>query len=260
MSMGNAILFDCDGVLADTERYGHLVAFNRMWQALGVPWQWSDEQYQQKVLIGGGKERMRSLFRDDDFCAVYTPPADPAEQDALIAQWHQRKTAEYKAIINAGDVPPRPGIRRLILAALDAGWTCAMCSTSAVESVQAVLEAAVGADNAKRFAGIFAGDMVPAKKPAPDVYQLAVDKLQLNPANTLVVEDSRNGLLAATAAGLRCLVTVSSYTRHEDCSEAALVLSCLGDDSEPAEVLANPRNAPLTGGQVDLGTLEKLLS
>lgn len=234
-----ALLFDCDGVLADTERDGHLPAFNLMFDELGVPAHWSEDDYAEKLRIGGGKERMASLFAEPGFPERAGVPDDPQARTDLLARWHRTKTAHFKQLVADGKIPPRSGVHRVVNEALDRGWTVAVCSTSAEESVRAVAERAAGADAVSKIS-FFCGDVVPAKKPAPDVYLLAVEELGLDPADTLVVEDSRNGLLAATAAGLRCLVTVSSYTREERFDEAVLVVSELGDPGgAPIEVLAN---------------------
>lgn len=234
-----ALLFDCDGVLADTERHGHLPAFNRTFTENDVPVRWSEEDYAEKLRIGGGKERMASLFADPDLVARAGIPADEGARTDLLARWHRTKTAHFKQLVADGEIPPRSGIARIIPEALAAGWTVAVCSTSAEESVRAVLERAVGPETAERIP-VLAGDVVPAKKPDPAIYLLAVERLGLDPADTLVVEDSRNGLLAATGAGLRCVVTVNGYTRDEDSSEAVLVVSELGDpDRPPIEVLAD---------------------
>lgn len=239
MSTPPALLFDCDGVLADTERYGHLPAFNATFEQFGLPVRWSEDDYGQKLLIGGGKERMASLFADPAFVAAAGIPSDDAARKDLLASWHRAKTAHFTEMVSGGKIPPRPGIARIIPAALEAGWTVAVCSTSAVPSVRAVLEHAVGSVTADRVP-LFAGDMVHKKKPDPAVYLLALEQLHLDPGRTLVFEDSRNGLLAATAAGLRCLVTVNGYTRAELFDEALLVVSDLGDPAAaPIEVLAN---------------------
>ena len=195
-----ALLFDCDGVLADTERYGHLPAFNLMFDEFGVPAHWSEDDYAEKLKIGGGKERMASMFADPSFVQKAGIPADDAGRKELLAGWHKSKTAHFKQLVADGKIPPRSGIHRIVNGALDAGWTVAVCSTSAEESVRAVFERAAGTDAVGKVA-FFCGDIVPAKKPAPDVYLLAVEKLGLGKSDTLVVEDSRNGLLAATAAG-----------------------------------------------------------
>ena len=258
--MTRALLFDCDGVLADTERDGHLVAFNRMWREQGVDYQWSLEQYAEKVKIGGGKERMASLGRDADFRAVYDVPADDEEWWRVVAGWHKRKSDIYKELIATGALPGRPGVKRLADEAHAAGWQLAVCSTSSLSSVQAVVDHVMGADTAAKFAGVFAGDMARAKKPDPAIYLLALDKLGLAPVDCVVVEDSRNGLLAATAAQLACVVTVNGLTQNEDFREAALVVSSLGDpDGEQTVVLAN-RTAARPQGYVTVSDLEMVLA
>ena len=248
-----ALIFDCDGVLADTERDGHRPAFNETFAEVGLPVHWSEEEYGEKLKIGGGKERMASLLTDE-FVRANGLPADAEGQKELLADWHKRKTARYKAMVLAGQLPGRPGIARIVDEAVGAGWTLAVASTSAEESVRAVLEHAVGEGNAARFA-VFAGDIVPAKKPDPAIYMLALERLSLEPRDAIVIEDSRNGLLAAVGAGLRCVVTVSSYTAEEDMSEAVLVVSSLGDPGEPARVLAN-RGGAEPGELVTLADLD----
>jgi HAD superfamily hydrolase (TIGR01509 family) len=241
-----ALIFDCDGVLADTERDGHRPAFNQAFAEAGLPWTWSEEEYGERLKIGGGKERIASMFPDPD-----------AEAER-IAALHKRKTAIYKEIVRSGRLPGRPGVARVVSEALDAGWTLAVASTSAEESVRAVLEHVVGAETAARFA-VFAGDVVPAKKPDPAIYRLALDELGVAPADAIVVEDSRNGLLAAVGAGLRCVVTLSSYTTGEDMREAVLVVTSLGDPGTPARVVAN-ESAARPGDQVTIADLEACLT
>jgi HAD superfamily hydrolase (TIGR01509 family) len=239
--MKKALIFDCDGVLGDTERFGHLVAFNRMWNELGVPWQWSEEEYGRKLLIGGGKERMASLFSEQAFLKAW--PDAPVGEEArkeTIAAWHKRKTEIYKEIINSGLIPARSGIRRICEEALAQGWLLAVASTSALEAVNAVLAHAAGVATAARFSAVLAGDVVKAKKPAPDIYNLAAHTLGVAPESCVVIEDSSNGVAAAHWAGMRSVVTVSSYTRDEDFAHASIVLTCLGDlDGEKCEVLQN---------------------
>ncbi|HST64200.1 MAG TPA: HAD-IA family hydrolase [Mycobacteriales bacterium] len=255
--MTTTLIFDCDGVLADTERYGHLPAFNQTFEEFGLPVRWSEEDYAQKVLIGGGKERMRSLLTPE-FVAEAGLPADEAGQTEAVAAWHRRKTEIYTAMVEAGKLPGRPGVRRIIAAATEAGWRLAVASTSAEPSVRAVLSHVAGPELAAGFA-VFAGDIVPAKKPAPDIYQLAVRELGADPHATVVVEDSRNGYLAATGARLPALITVNDYTRDEDFSGAALVVTSLGDPGEPARVLVNHTTAE-PGGLVELTDLEACMA
>ena len=240
-----ALIFDCDGVLADTERDGHRPAFNQAFAEAGMDVVWDEQEYARRLKIGGGKERIASLFDD------------PGAERERIAALHKRKTAIYKAFVHEGRLPPRPGIARIVGEAHAQGWQLAVASTSAEESVRAVLEHAVGPAMAANFA-VFAGDVVPAKKPDPGIYLLAMDELGVTPADAIVVEDSRNGLLAAVGAGLRCVVTLSSYTADEDMTEAALVVTNLGDPGEPARVVAN-RSAARPDHQVTIADLDTVL-
>jgi dihydroxyacetone kinase phosphoprotein-dependent L subunit len=254
--VASALILDCDGVIADTERYGHLVAFNQTFEEFGLPVRWSVAEYREKVLIGGGKERMASLLTPA-FIAAAGLPAGPEGQQAAVAAWHRRKTEVYLDLVAAGAVPPRPGIARLVAAALESRWLVAVASTSAQASVKATLESAVGADLA-RAVRVFAGDIVPRKKPAPDIYALALRELGVAAVEAVVVEDSRNGLLAATGAGIACLVTVNDFTAGEDFTEAAMVVSSLGDPGDsPIAVLAN-RSRATPGEWITLADLDSM--
>jgi HAD superfamily hydrolase (TIGR01509 family) len=250
-------VLDCDGVLADTERYGHLVAFNQMFAEFGLPVHWSVAEYQRKLHIGGGKERLASLLTPEFIAAARLSP-DAAEQQAAISAWHRRKTEIYTELVATGAVPPRPGIARIVKAALTSGWQVAVASTSAETSVRATLSRAVGADQAAAVA-VFAGDIVPRKKPAPDIYLLALDRLGVTADGVVVIEDSRNGLVAATAAGLTCVITVNDFTAGEDFSEAALVVSSLGDPGgEAISVLVN-RSQARPGDCITLADLDRIM-
>jgi HAD superfamily hydrolase (TIGR01509 family) len=195
-----------------------------------------------------------------DFVAANGLPADAAGQTELLAAWHKRKTAIYTDMVAQGVLPTRPGITRIIAEAQDDGWEVAVASTSAEPSVRAILERAAGPDRAARFDVVLAGDVVAHKKPAPDIYVLALERLGVRPADALVIEDSRNGLLAAVAAGLRCVMTVNGYTEQEDNSEAILVVSSLGDpDGERTRVIAN-RGSATPGNYITLADLERCLA
>ncbi|BEP15345.1 HAD family hydrolase [Acidothermaceae bacterium B102] len=251
------LIFDCDGVLADTERYGHLPAFNQTFVEFGLPVQWSEEEYGRRLAIGGGKERMASLLTPELVASAGLPESADDQRD-LVAQWHRRKTEIYTAMVAEGRMPGRPGVRRLVEEARVAGWRLAVASTSAEPSVRAVLEHVVGVDAVADFV-VLAGDVVPYKKPAPDIYLLARERIDLPACDLVVVEDSRNGLVAAHAAGLQCLVTVNGYTRDEDFGEAAMVVSSLGDpDGEQTTVLANDASVKV-GGWITVETLTDLL-
>jgi HAD superfamily hydrolase (TIGR01509 family) len=253
------LIFDCDGVLGDTEQHGHLPAFNQMWSELGVPWKWTVEEYGRKLKIGGGKERMSSLFADPDFLAVYTPPAGEQERKEMVAQWHKRKSAIYQELIHSGRIPPRSGVKRISEESIAKGWLLAVASTSAPDSVEAVLRRAMGDETAAKFL-LLGGDVVKRKKPAPDIYQLAAEKLGVAASDCVVVEDSSNGVEAAAAASMKCVVTVSGYTRDEDFSKASIVLSCLGDPGgERCQVLVN-RSAAAPAAWFTVDDLEAVLA
>lgn len=255
----STLIFDCDGVLADTERYAHLPAFNATFREFGLSLQWSEEEYGRKLQTAGGKERMASELTPD-FVRANGLPTDPAELAAEVAKWHKRKTQIYTDLVDGGKIPPRPGVSRIIREAQDAGWKLAVASTSAEPSVRAILRNAAGPERADRFDLVLAGDVVAHKKPAPDIYLLAVEKLGVDPNEVLVIEDSRNGLEAAHAAGLRCLITVNGYTAKEDFSEAILVVSSLGEPGqEQTTVIAN-RTTAGPGAWVSLADLEACLA
>lgn len=242
------LLFDCDGVLADTERDGHRVAFNKMFQEMGVAITWDDATYAELLLVGGGKERMLHYLTPERAAALGIG-GDDAERAEIVAKWHVAKSRIFRELVAEGAIPPRPGVARLINQALQDGWGVAVASTSAQESVEAVLASVVGADVAVSVP-VFAGDVVARKKPAPDIYLHAVEEMGADPANTVVVEDSDVGCRAAVAAGLPVLVTVSEYTSQQDFAGAAIVAAGLGEPGAPARILADPLGLTGTGGLV----------
>lgn len=238
-----ALILDCDGVLAETERDGHLPAFNQTFREFGLPLEWSEDEYGEKLKIGGGKERMASSLTPE--ILVQQGAGDDAGRTDLLRRLHARKTELFQERVKAGLLPTRPGIRRTIMAALERGWTVAVASTSAEPSVRAVLEHAVGTEAAGRC-HVFAGDIVDRKKPAPDIYLKVLRDLELEPEHCIVIEDSGIGCRAAVEAGLTTVVTTSHYTHDDDFSGAARVLDDLGDDTGD-------------GRQVLLADLETLL-
>lgn len=254
-----ALIFDCDGVLADTEQFGHMAAFNQLFEEEGLPLHWSIADYAEKVKIGGGKERLKSVLTPE-FVAEAGLPQDADEQAEMVARWHKRKTQIYTDLVDAGVMPGRPGIKRIVEQARAADWDLAVASTSAEPSVRAVLKYAVGEELASHFS-VFAGDVVPAKKPAPDIYLLALHEMGVSPDDVIVVEDSENGMRAAVAANLPTVVTVSTFTVNEDFAPASLVVSHLGDPTpgERTEVLQNPLNVEVTDW-VTLANLEYIIA
>lgn len=231
MSM-QALIFDCDGVLVDTERDGHRVAFNETFRQLGWPVEWSVERYGELLTTAGGKERTRRHFDETGW------PFPESERDAQIARSHKVKTDLFMKLIESGKLPLRPGISRIVDEAIAAGLKIAVCSTSNERAVQAVVDVMLGKERAKHIT-VFAGDVVAKKKPDPAIYLLAAQTLKLDAAKCVVIEDSNNGLRAAKAAGMKCLVTVSSYTGEEDFKIADRVVPDLGDAPGHAISISN---------------------
>jgi HAD superfamily hydrolase (TIGR01509 family) len=223
--MLKAIIFDCDGVLVDTERDGHRVAFNRAFAASGLDVEWGVKLYGELLHVAGGKERMRRYFDGAGY------PEGVGDLDAFIAEMHKLKTELFMEIIEAGELPLRPGVTRLIDQAAAAGALLAICTTSNERAVNMVAEKLLGPRRKARFAQILAGDVVDRKKPDPRIYELAAERLAVSPADCVVIEDSRNGLLAAKGAGMHCVITTSSYTADEDFSEADAVFDELGGEN-----------------------------
>ena len=227
-----ALLFDVDGTLADTERHGHRVAFNRAFQDAGLDWNWTEDLYEQLLSITGGRERIRYYIEK----YLQNSPVSP-DDAKTIATLHQAKTRHYLDMLDKGTIPLRRGVRTLLEEARSAGLHLAIATTTTPENVTGLLENTLGKEAPGWFSVIAAGDSVPAKKPAPDIYQLALQKLGIEAGNGMAFEDSRNGLLAAQGAGLATIITVNGYTRHEDFSGAAVVLDSMGTPQMPFNVL-----------------------
>lgn len=221
--MLKALVFDCDGVLADTERDGHRVAFNRAFARQGLDVEWDVELYGELLKIAGGKERMRRYFDDHGW------PDGVADRDAYILELHKLKTAIYMEIVEGGQLPVRPGVCRLVDEAIGDGMLLAVCSTSNERAVNAVVDTLLGPERKAQFEVILAGDVVSKKKPDPEIYNLACKRLKVDPLECLVVEDSRNGLQAARAAGMHCLITTNGYTEAEVFAGALSVVPELSD-------------------------------
>lgn len=242
MSQLEALIFDVDGTLADTERDGHLVAFNMAFEEAGLDWHWSVELYGKLLAVTGGKERIRYYLNDfypDERGEDFSNPA-PSDDgfDEFVAGLHAAKTRFYTQLMADGAVPLRPGVTRLMQEARDANLRLAIATTTTPANVTALLTHTLGADSIDWFEVIAAGDIVPAKKPAPDIYVYAMEQMNLKPEQCMAFEDSHNGLLSSHGADLKTIVTINDYTRDHDFSDAVLVLSDFGEPEQAMTVLS----------------------
>lgn len=217
-----AIFFDQDGVIIDTERDGHRVAFNETFIHYGYDFNWDVDYYHELLQVSGGKERMRHHLHTKGFGV----DVKPEEEDELIKDMHKYKTATFVELIESGKLPLRPGVKRFMQEAMDAGLTLGVCTTANIKSARAI---AYDILKDIKFEFVLAGDMVSKKKPDPEIYNLALEKTGLKPREVVVIEDSRNGVLAAEAAGLHIVATTNVYTEKEDLSDADIIVTCLGD-------------------------------
>ncbi|QBQ54915.1 HAD family hydrolase [Nitrosococcus wardiae] len=227
------LIFDLDGTLAETERDGHRVAFNRAFAEIGVDWHWDVALYGKLLAITGGKERIRYYL--DHYQQDFRPPM---ALDKFIAELHQTKTRYYVELLEEQEIPLRPGVLRLLTLAREKGLQLAIATTTTPENVMALLRTSIGSHALDWFDCIAAGDVVRTKKPAPDIYDYCLQQLQREPAQCLAFEDSANGVRAAVDAGIKVVVTVNDYTRDEDFTGAALVLDHLGEPDQPCTVLS----------------------
>ncbi|MCF6189618.1 MAG: HAD family hydrolase [Cocleimonas sp.] len=236
MSKLEALIFDVDGTLADTERDGHRVAFNQAFDEAGLDWDWTVELYGELLQVTGGKERIRLYVEKflKDFELDEELFKDLAE---FAARLHKRKTHFYLELLQSGAIPLRPGVERLINEAREAGLRLAISTTTTPANVTYLLSATLGKESIDWFEVIAAGDIVPAKKPAPDIYTWAMEQMNIKPENCLAFEDSLNGVKSSLAANLKTLITVNGYTKDDDFSGAVLVLDQYGEPNAPFKVL-----------------------
>ena len=214
-----ALIFDVDGTLAETEE-AHRAAFNATFKVWGLDWNWSVDDYRILLKTTGGKERMRA--HQDTL-----PTGARRLSDDEIAKLHVEKTAAYGAILAAGQLELREGVADLITAARARGLKVAVATTTNTPNVEALCQCCWGKPALEVFDHVAAGDMVAQKKPAPDVFLLALEQLGLPPAACIAFEDSRNGVLSALGAKLPVLVTPSAYTDRDDFSDANWVIPTL---------------------------------
>ncbi|NGY06155.1 HAD-IA family hydrolase [Solimonas terrae] len=232
-----AVLFDVDGTLADTEALGHRPAYNRAFRNLGLDFRWGPKLYRKLLKQPGGRERIKHYLQH------YQPElgAEAAEVDqnldAWVAKVHTLKSHYFKRYMRHGRVPLRPGIARIMREARSSGIRLAIVTNASLKTLRPVLKYSMGPELAAEVEIIASGEEVQRKKPAPDLYQLAMRRLNLDASECVALEDSEMGLRAATAAGLSAVVTINRDTLEQDFSDAALVVSSLGEPGAPTRVL-----------------------
>lgn len=229
MSELKALIFDVDGTIAETEKDGHRVAFNRAFATTGLDWHWNVDFYGELLAISGGKERIRFYIEK------YHPEiAQNRDVSSLVKDLHLAKNEFFRQLLEQGEIPLRLGVKRLITAAKEREIRLAIATTSALPNAMAIIQKFFVPE---WFEIIAAGDIVPAKKPAGDIYNYVLQQMNLEPHECMVIEDSSHGLQAATTAGLKTIVTVNDYTKEQDFSDAVLVLNHLGEPENPFQVL-----------------------
>ncbi len=226
-----ALIFDVDGTLANTERDGHLVAFNSAFKELDLDWVWSNELYHKLLEVTGGQLRIKHYVNH------YLPTFKTADLDAFALTVHQLKTKIYVAMVNEGAIPLRPGVVRLFQEARVAGLRLAIATTTTPANVVALISNTLGEAALDWFEVIGAGDVVPNLKPAGDIYHYVLAQMNLQAAECIAFEDSHNGIVSTTRAKIKTVVTVNEYTKTHDFAGAMVVLNNLGEPEQPFEMI-----------------------
>jgi len=236
MGQLTTLLFDVDGTLAETEEI-HRQSFNSAFKQAGLGWHWSAERYGELLAVTGGKERIKHYI--DKYAPEFEQPDNLSQ---YIADLHASKTEHYTRTVAEGKVPLRPGVRRLLNEARQAGMRLGIATTTTPANVTVLLEKSLAQDSLQWFEVIAAGGVVPAKKPAPDIYLYAMQHMGVEPDECLAIEDSENGLISAQQAGLKTLVAVSQYTHDHDFTNAELVVDHLGEPDNPSHAIQGSMN------------------
>ncbi len=246
MSELASVIFDLDGTLADSERHGHRVAFNRAFEEFDLPDRWDEEHYGRLLKIAGGKERLKRHFGDRG--------VSEAELDELVPALHAKKNEAFVDLVGEGRIPARPGAVRIVDELGDSGVRLAIATTGTPEWVRPLLDELF---EEGRFEVILTAEEVPDKKPDPAVFEVALKHLDVSPDEVLVIEDSAKGLQAAKAIDLACIVVVNDYTKDEDFEGADLVVDGFGEPDTPGREISNPHSVPWNG-MLDLAVVREV--
>ena len=243
-----AVVFDVDGTLVDSERHGHRVAFNEAFEAFDLPYRWDEREYGELLRITGGQNRLHAYLRDQGM-----PEQD---RDEMVPQLHKRKTEILSALVEEGRIEVRPGVSRLLEELAGAGCRLAVATTGSRGWVEGLLRQLL---EGVEFEAVVTGDEVENRKPDPEAFTGVLDRLGVTAADAVVVEDSAEGLDAAVAAGLACVVVVNGYTEDHDLDAAELVLDGFGEPEAPAGVVADRVDSGCDG-VLDLDVLARVLA
>lgn len=228
-----AVVFDVDGTLAETERHGHRVAFNKAFAQEGYPYSWSDELYRELVKTTGGDRRIARYLREYQ-------ELEPEEAQEIAKKLHPIKTQLFIETVKAGEIPGRLGMARYIKSLQEAGLRTAVATTGTTGWVHPLVQHLAEDGGFEPFEVIVTGNEVANLKPAPDLFQLALERLGVAPEDVVMVEDSRNGVRSAMATGGACLAVKGEYAHAEDLEGADLIVDSYGAESAPLQVLGNP--------------------
>ncbi len=239
-----ALLFDLDGTLADTERLGHRPAYNRAFRKLGLSFRWGPKLYRKLLRKAGGQERLLHYLERYEPELGEHRGAVEADPRGWTQQVHALKSRYFRRLVRHGRVPLRPGVARLMTEARGAGLRLAIVTSASRATLKPILRHSLGAELVEQFDVLVCGEDVPHKKPAPDLYLLALARLDLAPRECVAIEDSEMGVAAAVAAGIATIVTTNANTAHEDFDQAQLVVDTLGEPDAPATVLQGQLDAP----------------
>lgn len=250
-----ALLFDLDGTLADTERLGHRPAYNRAFKKLGLSFRWGPKLYRKLLKQPGGQERLLHYLKRYQPELGEHQAAAAADPQAWTRSVHDLKSRYFRRLVRRGRVPLRPGVARLMQEARSAGLRLAIVTSASRATLKPILRHSLGAALMQEIELLVCGEDVAHKKPAPDLYHLALARMDLAPRECVAIEDSAMGLAAATAAGVPTVITPNDNTLHESFDQALLVLDTLGEPGAPATVL----QGSLDGGYVTVDGLRRLL-